>query len=361
MTTDSKAVCGGGEDPFSVERIARLICEASGQNPDQCVHGSGVVTYGGDGKQAYAESKCYRRAWENHISPAKAVIARYAALASTAGAGAGDWLPIETAPKEFQPILLYLDRGKHGDIHRAPVVGVWNHAVDAWVHWNDVGWSTDAKPTHWMPLPAPPGQSPAVPASPRSGAGEGEEARLSKIIEAERSMVAIGLNAIRKAIAGRAWLSEAGRGSYAYDDDRYQREFGEALREIETACEPLRRVARDWSDCPKDRAEILTARAEFSPPAPSQGGGAGRSEKGEGDEEGRDFFGDLVVIWSERQGRYWKAPDDGTTKDLKRAAVHRRADAEKIAAGCPWLRLIPIAEAATPAPAQSPSTSDAEG
>lgn len=93
----------------------------------------------------------------------------------------------------------------------------------------------------------------------------------------------------------------------------------------------------------------------------SQGGGAGRSEKGEGDEEGRDFFGDLVVIWSERQGRYWKAPDDGTTKDLKRAAVHRRADAEKIAAGCPWLRLIPIAEAATPAPAQSPSTSDAEG
>lgn len=151
MTTDSKAVCGGGEDPFSVERIARLICEASGQNPDQCVHGSGVVTYGGDGKQAYAESKCYRRAWENHISPANAVIARYAALASTAGAGAGDWEPwiAERIACSEGYLKLAHQNGTDNPYARGRL-----SALEEMRH-----------------------RLSAVPASPRSGAGEGEVLR----------------------------------------------------------------------------------------------------------------------------------------------------------------------------------------
>ena len=64
------------------------------------------------------------------------------------------WQPIATAMRdERQPILAY-----------APEGGFWDCPVYAVVYWVDFaqGWYTwpdaeyEVKPTHWMPLPAPP-------------------------------------------------------------------------------------------------------------------------------------------------------------------------------------------------------------
>jgi hypothetical protein len=90
---------------------------------------------------------------------------------------------------------------------------------------------------------------------------EAENKRLTFVIERDRSQVASGLHGMSKAIAGRAWLSEPGRGSYEWDDERYQQEFGHALNELAAAMEPLRVLARDWSDCPTDPLDIAEARA----------------------------------------------------------------------------------------------------
>jgi hypothetical protein len=80
-------------------------------------------------------------------------------------------------------------------------------------------------------------------------------------LDTERYKVAISVQAIRKALDGRRWLSEAGRGSYTYDDERYQQEFGAALDEIDAALEPLRQIARDLSDCPTDPLRVAANRS----------------------------------------------------------------------------------------------------
>ena len=85
-------------------------------------------------------------------------------------------------------------------------------------------------------------------------------AKVSNILDQERYKVAIALQSITKAIGGRRWLAESGRGSYAWDDERYQQEFGEALEEIDAALEPLRKIASDWSDCPTDPLQVASNR-----------------------------------------------------------------------------------------------------
>jgi hypothetical protein len=91
-----------------------------------------------------------------------------AILAARPGAeGDAGWQPIETAPKEQQPILLALHRGKHGDISRAPVVGYWRER-QGWTGWDDPAQvPLSAVPTHWRPLPEPPAARPAP--SPAKG------------------------------------------------------------------------------------------------------------------------------------------------------------------------------------------------
>lgn len=59
-----------------------------------------------------------------------------------------EWQPIETAPKDGTYILGY---GEHD--HRG-------HYIDA-IHWWHDRWTIEwmsgfQRPTHWMPLPAPP-------------------------------------------------------------------------------------------------------------------------------------------------------------------------------------------------------------
>lgn len=93
-----------------------------------------------------------------------------------------------------------------------------------------------------------------------------ENKRLRGIIERDRSMVALHLEAIKRAIAGRRWLSEPGRGSFDYDDEQYQKEFGIALLEIEKPVDELKRIAADLSDSPMAWADIVEARTALEQP-----------------------------------------------------------------------------------------------
>lgn len=77
-----------------------------------------------------------------------------AALRSAPAEQDGGWLPVESAPKEMQPILLALDRGKYSDISRAPVIGYYRNR-QGWTTWDDHRVLT-ATPTHWRPLPPAP-------------------------------------------------------------------------------------------------------------------------------------------------------------------------------------------------------------
>lgn len=79
------------------------------------------------------------------------------------------------------------------------------------------------------------------------------------ILECERTLVAQGVTAIKKAISSREWLTE-GRGPYAYDDDRWHSEFAAAIEEILEALQPLERVAADWSNCRQKWEDVQKAR-----------------------------------------------------------------------------------------------------
>lgn len=86
-----------------------------------------------------------------------------------------------------------------------------------------------------------------------------EVKRLKQVIEGDRSIVAEIMQNVRKAIASRDWLME-GRGSYVFDDDTYRREFSCAIMEVEDSLNPLRKLSRDWSDCPVSSEEIALSR-----------------------------------------------------------------------------------------------------
>lgn len=97
--------------------------------------------------------------------------------------------------------------------------------------------------------------------APTDQAQGGEVERLQDLLDIERYRVAIALQDIKRAIGGRCWLAEGGRGSYTYDDERYQQEFGHALDEIDAAMKPLQAIARDWSDCPRDPLRVAANRS----------------------------------------------------------------------------------------------------
>ena len=89
-----------------------------------------------------------------------------AALASAPSAPAGEWRPIESAPKDGTRVLLWR-------VFDGTAIGRWGNLVpDDPQEWFDDGWIDNGQPicgeddpaTHWMPLPAPP--------SPDSGEGE---------------------------------------------------------------------------------------------------------------------------------------------------------------------------------------------
>jgi hypothetical protein len=61
-----------------------------------------------------------------------------------------EWQPIETAPKDGTPILIY-------ETTLGPVTYVcfWNSFHEYWVEAEGEQYSS-FNPTHWMPLPEPP-------------------------------------------------------------------------------------------------------------------------------------------------------------------------------------------------------------
>jgi alkanesulfonate monooxygenase SsuD/methylene tetrahydromethanopterin reductase-like flavin-dependent oxidoreductase (luciferase family) len=88
---------------------------------------------------------------------------------------------------------------------------------------------------------------------------EAEVDRLMGVVERDRTKTAESISTLRGIVAGRSWLGE-GRGSYEWDDDKYQEEFRGMIAEFMSALDPLRSLAADWSDCPKD---FHTARVDW--------------------------------------------------------------------------------------------------
>ena len=82
-------------------------------------------------------------------------------------------------------------------------------------------------------------------------AAQVEIKRLQGVIERDRTKTAESIAALRGIVAGRSWLGE-GRGNLAWDDDKYQEEFRGMIDEFMAALDPLKALAADWSDCPKD-------------------------------------------------------------------------------------------------------------
>lgn len=81
-------------------------------------------------------------------------------------------------------------------------------------------------------------------------------------MERERTELAAAISRIGKAIAPRLWLKDS-RGCYEYDDENYQKEFGYALDEVLEAIEPLRKIAADWTHCPKNSVGVESARTDW--------------------------------------------------------------------------------------------------
>lgn len=99
----------------------------------------------------------------------------------------------------------------------------------------------------------------ATPKAPATDAGEVE--RLTHVIDRDRYAAAACVSAIEHVLHTRRWLREAGRGSYAYDDERYQEEFGLAFDEIQEALRPMRALSKDKTDCTRDEDKVKAARA----------------------------------------------------------------------------------------------------
>lgn len=87
--------------------------------------------------------------------------------------------------------------------------------------------------------------------TPRPVPTEGERERLQRVIEIDRTVVARGIHGIEEALHAFQWLTE-GRGSYEWDDDRWYEEFSNACEKIRERLEPLRMVALNLTDSPKD-------------------------------------------------------------------------------------------------------------
>lgn len=91
-------------------------------------------------------------------------------------------------------------------------------------------------------------------------AAQARIAELEVALERDRSRVADIYRRAKAAICGHIWMME-GRGPYEWDDDDFRREFGAALKGFEVAIDPLREIAKDWSNCPTKPRDIAIARA----------------------------------------------------------------------------------------------------
>jgi len=87
-----------------------------------------------------------------------------------------------------------------------------------------------------------------------------ETGALRAIIERDRTLFADVVTNMRKTLSGVDWMA-SGRGSYEWDDARYQKEFGEAVLGIRAQLDVLAQRARDWSNSPVKWSDIQAARS----------------------------------------------------------------------------------------------------
>lgn len=64
---------------------------------------------------------------------------------------------------------------------------------------------------------------------------------------------------IDEEINGRMWLIES-RGPYKWDDDRFRKEFGWAVHALQEKLEPLRKIASDLTNSPKQESGVERVR-----------------------------------------------------------------------------------------------------
>lgn len=87
-------------------------------------------------------------------------------LAPTMEATMDKWQPIKTYPRDHDPmpdtywgpnVLLFIPSGKQAPTSDYRIL-TGRLEADMWLAWDDKGTMSDiGTPTHWMPLPAPPG------------------------------------------------------------------------------------------------------------------------------------------------------------------------------------------------------------
>lgn len=66
-----------------------------------------------------------------------------------------EWQPIDTAPKNFSDVLIYLPRSEFGDYGERVTVAFWEVDLRLWIIPGLLP-NEESNPTHWMPLPEPP-------------------------------------------------------------------------------------------------------------------------------------------------------------------------------------------------------------
>lgn len=89
-----------------------------------------------------------------------------------------------------------------------------------------------------------------------------EEKRLRAVIERDRTRAHVWIERLRAVLASYAWLKD-GRGSYAWDDERYKSEFAVMHADLDRALTKAETElhVRDLSDCPETQAEAEAALA----------------------------------------------------------------------------------------------------
>ena len=87
-----------------------------------------------------------------------------------------------------------------------------------------------------------------------------EVARLTAVIEHDRSKVVDVLAEANAVLKNYGWLAD-GRGSYAFDDDRWKDEFKVCMDSLAKVLDPMRGIASDLSDSPIKWADIVAARS----------------------------------------------------------------------------------------------------
>lgn len=89
-----------------------------------------------------------------------------------------------------------------------------------------------------------------------------ELAAAQQQLEFDRTTCYKFVKAIDAALDGRFWLTE-GRGSYAWDDDRYRTEFHDAAVKLRSIVEPMRKMAQNLSSRLPTTEAIMKARVDL--------------------------------------------------------------------------------------------------